>query len=160
MKELPHRTSLASFFNVEKFAGTFVDIDFIHKIVGTLLTKGLLFLFGLAISVVISRTLGPGGRGIYALAITIGTLGVQLGNLGLHSSNTFFVAKNPDLLEKLTANTLCLSFGGGSAIAALLWVAFTIWPDLAPIKGWNLTLALAAIPIGLSYLLLQNLLLG
>lgn len=145
---------------LERLAGNSVDTDFTKKVLATLLTKGLLFFCGLAVSVVISRTLGPGGRGIYALAITIGTLGVQLGNFGLHSSNTFFAAKSPDLIGTLIANTVWLSFGGGATIAGLLWIAFAIWPDWAPIKGWNLTLALIAIPIGLSYLLLQNLLLG
>jgi antigen flippase len=144
----------------QELAKHFIDADFVGKVLSTLATKGLLFVFSIAATVLVTRALGPSGRGIYALAITLSALGVQFGNFGFHSSNTFYVAKNPDLLGKLVANTLCVSLGGGSIIAALLGAAFIVWPHLAPIQGWSLALGLVGIPIGLAYLLLQNLLLG
>lgn len=144
----------------QALAKHFIDADFVVKVLSTLATKGLLFVFSIATTVLVARALGPSGRGIFALAITLSALGVQFGNFGLHSSNTFYVAKSRDLLGKLIANTLCVSLGGGSVIACLLGVGFMVWPHFAPIQGWSLLLGLIGIPIGLTYLLLQNLLLG
>jgi len=145
---------------LEKGASHFIDLDFVFKVGSTLATKGLLFIFSLLMSVIVTRALGPSGRGTYAAAITLAALGVQFGNLGLHVSNTYFVAKDSALLHKLIANTLAVSLGIGSAISLTLWAVFAIWPRSAPVNGWALGLAILGIPVGLSYLLLQNLLLG
>jgi O-antigen/teichoic acid export membrane protein len=145
---------------LERGASHFIDLDFAVKVGSTLATKGLLFLFSLLTSVIVTRALGPAGRGTYAAAITLAALGVQFGNLGLHVSNTYFVAKDSALLHKLIANTLAVSLGLGSAISFTLWAVFTVWPRSAPVNGWALGLAILGIPMGLSYLLLQNLLLG
>ena len=77
--------------SVSKFLGRFqisLPSDFIQKILETFSTRVLLIIFSLATSIIIARSLGPEGRGLYALAITIGTMGVQFTNMGLHSSNT------------------------------------------------------------------------
>ena len=124
----------------QELAKHFIDADFVVKVLSALATKGLLFIFSIAVTVLVTRALGPSGRGIYALAITLSALGVQFGNFGLHSSNTFYVAKNPDLLGKLIANTLCVSLGGGSIIAGLLAAFFMVCPNFAPIQGWSLAL--------------------
>jgi antigen flippase len=110
-------------------------------------------------AVVIARVLGPTGRGFYAVAATVGALGVQFGNLGLHASNTYNVAKDRALLSALIGNTLAVVFMACVA-AVLSGIALSIWPQLSPIHGTLLALALASIPVGLAYLLTQGLLLG
>jgi O-antigen/teichoic acid export membrane protein len=110
-------------------------------------------------AVVIARVLGPAGRGFYAVAATVGALGVQFGNLGLHASNTYNVAKDRALLPALIGNTLAVVFMACVA-AVLSGIALSIWPQLSPIHGTLLALALASIPVGLAYLLTQGLLLG
>jgi len=126
----------------------------------TFATRVLLMGMGLITSVIVARILGPEGRGLYAVAASVGALGVQFGNLGLHASNTYQVAKNQRFLPALLANTLIVSFGLGGFIAAAIWMLFSIWPESAPVQGILLGLSLTYIPFGLGYMLLQNLLLG
>jgi len=134
--------------------------DFIRKVAETFATKLALIGISLITSVIVARTLGPEGRGIYAVATAISAIGVQLGNLGLHASNTYYVARDRKLLPELVSNTLLASFGFGGIGSGLAWLVFFLWPSLAPIQGLILMLALLWIPFGLAYMLLQNLLLG
>jgi O-antigen/teichoic acid export membrane protein len=134
--------------------------DFVRKVAETFATRILLIGIGLISSVIVARILGPEKRGLYAVAGTIGAIGVQLGNLGLHSSNTYYVAKDRTLLPTLVSNTLLFSLIFGSIGTSLTWVVFSIWPHIAPVNGILLTLSLVWIPIGMAYLLLQSLLIG
>lgn len=112
------------------------------------------------ISAVVARILGPEGRGKYAVAVAIGAIGVQLGNIGLHASNSYFVAKDRALLPVLVTNSLFASFVIGGAGAGFVWFFFHLWPRLAPVHGRLLVLGLAWVPLGLAYLLALNLLMG
>jgi O-antigen/teichoic acid export membrane protein len=114
---------------------------------------------GFATAIVISRALGPTGRGFYAVAATIGALGVQFSNLGLHASNMYYVAKDRTLLPTLVGNTLAVVLVAG-VLMFLGGVGFVVWPNLSPIHGTLLLLALISIPAGLAYSLTQGLLLG
>jgi O-antigen/teichoic acid export membrane protein len=137
-----------------------ITSDFVQKVAETFVTRILLIGIGLITSVIIARTLGPEGRGLYAVAATVGAIGVQFGNLGLHASNTYYAARDRTLLPALVGNTIVVSFAFGSLAIALAWITFFFWPNLAPVHGMLLILSLIWIPFGLAYLLLQNLLLG
>jgi O-antigen/teichoic acid export membrane protein len=122
-------------------------------------TRVLIILVTFATAVVIARELGPTGRGLYAVAATLGAIGAQFGNLGLHASNTFYVAKDRALLPALIGNTLAVVLVS-CVIAALCGIGFAFWPNVAPVHGALLLLALASVPFSLAYLLAQGLLLG
>lgn len=132
----------------------------IRAVAETLTTRLLLIVVGLASSVVVTRALGPEGRGLLAVALALGGLGVQFGNLGLHAANTYCVAGRPDRLPQLLANSLLVSFGLGGLVAVVLWGGLSLRPGLVQINGPLLALALLWIPVGLAYLLLQNLMIG
>jgi len=134
--------------------------DFVRKVGEVFFTNVTLILLSLITSVLIARMLGPEGRGIFAIAFSILAIGVQFGNLGLHTSNTYLVAKDVKSLPQLLTNTLVISIGLGGSLAVLTWLIFYFWPSLPPIKGFILTLALGLIPFHLASLLLRNLLLG
>lgn len=134
--------------------------DFIRKVMETYATRILLIGIGLVSAVIVARLLGPQGRGIYAVAAATGALGVQFGNLGLHTSNIYFVARAPESLAPLAGNSLAVSFGLGGLISVILTVVFLLFPNFISLRGSMLFLALAWIPLGLAYLLLQSLLLG
>jgi O-antigen/teichoic acid export membrane protein len=134
--------------------------DFVRKIAETLLTRLLLLAVGLITSVAVARILGPEGRGAYAIAVTIGAIGVQFGNLGLHGANTYNVARKPELLPEIVANTSLVGFGLGTIGAVGGWIVLVLMPGLVPVGGTLLCLALAGIPFGLASLLFQNILLG
>ena len=112
-----------------------------------------------ATAVVISRALGPAGRGFYAVAATIGAIGVQLGGLGMNSSNIYYVSKDRALLPALLGNTLAAGLLACVLVAAA-GVGYIFWPNLAPLGGTLFLLALASVPVGIAYLLMQGLLLG
>jgi O-antigen/teichoic acid export membrane protein len=110
-------------------------------------------------TIISSRVLGPTGRGYYAVAMTLGAIGVQFGNMGLHASNTYFVSKDRGLLPALLGNTLAVVVAA-SVLTAIWGIFVVIFPRFAPIHGLLLLLALVSVPAGLAYLLSQGLLLG
>jgi O-antigen/teichoic acid export membrane protein len=122
-------------------------------------TRLLVVTVTFATAIVIARELGPAGRGLYAVAATLGAIGAQFGNLGLHASNIYYVARDRALLPTLIGNTLAVVLGA-CVIGALGGIALVFWPRLSPIHGMLLLLALASVPVGLAYLLTQGLLLG
>jgi O-antigen/teichoic acid export membrane protein/ubiquinone/menaquinone biosynthesis C-methylase UbiE len=133
---------------------------FMRKVGETFFTRVLSLVVVLIVSVIVARLLGPDGRGIYAVAVTLGTIGVQLANLGLHSSNTYYVARNRRLLPNLVGNALVVSITLGGLGAAVVCVVAQHWCLMASSGGKMLPLVLLFIPLALAYLLLQNLLLG
>jgi O-antigen/teichoic acid export membrane protein len=132
---------------------------FIRQVGETYFTQIAVVLLGFVNSILVTRLLGAEGRGMFAVAMTVAAVGVQLSNLGLHSSNTYRVARDVRLLPVLVANSLAVS--GFAGLAALLAHLLLRWrPDLAPLEDPLLALALLAIPLGLANLLCQNLLIG
>jgi len=122
-------------------------------------TRVLVVAVTFATAVVIARELGPSGRGFYAVAAAVGAIGVQFSNLGLHLSNTYYVARDRALLPALIGNTLAVVFVA-CVVAVLTGVGLVFWPKLSPVHGTLLILALASVPVGLAYLFTQGLLLG
>jgi O-antigen/teichoic acid export membrane protein len=137
-----------------------IPSDLAQKTIETLSTRILLIFFSIVTSIIIARTLGPEGRGLYAIALTVSMLGIQFSNLGLHSSNTFYIARNHNLLSPLLGNSILVSFSFGGLISIILGAFFYWVPEIAPVTNTILYLALIWIPVGLGYLLTQNLLLG
>lgn len=133
---------------------------YLTSIAATFSTKAAGALIGLASSILAARALGPEGRGLFATAATLAMIGMQLANVGLHSSNTYFLAQDKTRLPNLIGNSVaaCAILGSLAAglIAAIAW-AFGLAADL---PRSLLAIALVMIPIGLAYMLLSNLLLG
>lgn len=155
-------SSCCCFIRLSPFTlfGSPIASDFISKVAETFLTRVFLIGVGLITSVIVARILGPDGRGLYAAAAVVGSIGVQFGNLGLHGANTYYASLDRRSLPELVGNTLLVSFAFGGLCAALAWVIFLLFPTLAPLKGILLVLALTWVPFGLAYMLMQNLLLA
>lgn len=140
--------------------GRFDDFQLARDVTATLITKLGLVGLGLISNVLIARALGPEGRGVYVVALTLGAIGVQFGNLGLHASNTYHVARDRRRLPVLFGNSIvvCVFAGLLTAMCAgsIAWLA----PSVVPVHGPLLVLAVGWVPIGLAYLLLQSLLVG
>lgn len=133
--------------------------ELVRKISAVFMTQVLRLLMSFAASVVVARVLGPTNRGFFALASATGALGVQFANLGLHTSNTYFSARDRESLPMLLGNTLVVSFGFGTLVSVALWF-LSRHVGFIGLRGGILVLALLWIPVGLAYLLGQNLLLG
>jgi O-antigen/teichoic acid export membrane protein len=133
---------------------------FIRHVLATYATQIVGLPVSLLTTAIVSRILGPNGRGQYAVATAVAVIGVQVCNLGLHSSNTFLVAKRPHLLSSLLSNSIAMSVALGGIVVGSASLVFWIWPQLAPIHGWLLFLSLISVPVGLLFLLVENLLIG
>ena len=130
-----------------------------RDVLETYIVRILVVVLTFATTVVITRTLGPTGRGFYAVAVTLGAIGVQFSNLGLHASNIYYVSQDRALLPTLIGNTLAVVFVA-CMLVALGAIGFALWPAMSPLRGSLLFLALAFVPISLGYMLTQGLLLG
>ena len=133
---------------------------FLQNVIGSLGSKAVLLALSVVTAVTVTRALGPDGRGLFATAVAMSAIGMQLGNLGLHASNTWAVARDRAILGALVANSLLASaIAGGIVIVGILIVA-AVWPGSLGLSPDLLALALISIPIGIAFLLLQNLFLG
>jgi enterobacterial common antigen flippase len=115
---------------------------------------------GLAAAIVTARALGPDGRGVYVLVVTLAAAVVQVSNLGLHAANTRQVAQDRTLLAPLLANSLWISLllgGVGGLAAAALFGATGYFPEVPPAALWFVA---ALAPATLFVLLGLNLLVG
>jgi O-antigen/teichoic acid export membrane protein len=133
--------------------------QFVRQVSETYLTQLFVVALGFVNSILVTRILGPEGRGLFAVANTLSATGVQLGNLGLQSSNTYYVSRDPRKLFVLLGNSLVVSAGCG-IVMLVVFLLLQLRPEIAPIRGTLLTLTFLAVPAGLASLLLQNLLIG
>ncbi|MFO0703093.1 MAG: flippase [Candidatus Andersenbacteria bacterium] len=84
---------------------------------------------GIVVSIIIARTLGPQGKGIYSLLLLVPTLLLTFGNLGLNVSNVYFYGKRGAKASDLAAN----SFWAALVLGLLAVGAFALLsPLLAP----------------------------
>jgi O-antigen/teichoic acid export membrane protein len=156
-EEKPKQSSTA----IPEVAGTPAwSSDFVRRVWETYATQIGVLGLGVFINVIAARILGPARCGQYAVAVAIGAAGVQLGNMGLHTSNTYVIAKDRQLLHVLLANSLVISALIGVVAATVTGFLFVLRPAFAPINGTLLVLSLVWIPIGLAQLLAQGLLVG
>jgi len=126
-----------------------------------LLAKLCVLVFGAATSVILARTLGPAGRGSLAAVYALITLVVQLGTFGIASANPYFAAREPHLRARIAGNSLWLAGVLGPALAALLFTVKLLAPSALGGIGWaELSLGMLAVPIMLSSLFLQSILLA
>src|SRR4051794_26850023 len=94
----------------------------------SLITRSLLFGMGMVISIVTVRLLGTTGRGLIAVAATIGLLGAQFGHLGLHAAHTYYLAQDRRLLPSVFGNSLLVAAVCGGGTALLAGIVFTCVP--------------------------------
>ncbi|MDE2376697.1 oligosaccharide flippase family protein [Bradyrhizobium sp.] len=90
----------------------------IHTYAEMLLARGLAILGSFGVAILTARMLGPVDRGRYYYIVTLAAVGVQIASLGIHSSNTYLIARTPALLAQIMANTLWIAVVGGVAAAA------------------------------------------
>jgi len=88
------------------------------------------FIIRLIKSIVLTRILGPTGRGIYGLFITLPNIMVSFGNLGIGLGNVYLVANRRYSLKKIFGNTLLVVLILGPILSWLGFITFS--------RGWLL----------------------
>ena len=134
--------------------------DFFHKVGETFLFRISTMVLTLIVSMIVARTLGPSGYGIYGTAIALGLLFVQFGHLGFGASNTYMSAKSKEYLPQLIGNSLVVALIAGSLIVSIMLLIFWLQPSWIPISGNLFYYSLLWIFPGLLVLFCQSILLG
>jgi O-antigen/teichoic acid export membrane protein len=88
-----------------------------HTYAAMLFARGLAILGSLGVAILTARILGPADRGRYYYVVTLALVGVQFASLGIHSSNTYLIARTPTLLAQIMANTVWIATLGGITAA-------------------------------------------
>lgn len=128
----------------------------------TFIARVLNLFLGIITSVLLTRLLGPEGKGIYTMAALLPALVVTFGNLGIGPATVYYVAKGHYPHREILGNNivLALAIGALGVLAGLIVALFfhqSVFPEVAQTY---LLLALALIPVNLLSTYLQNILLG
>lgn len=84
-------------------------------------------------SIIVARSLGPAGKGVFQLVVLTHTLLATLGNLGLASANSFLIAKGHYSLAEVGRHAVWLGAGLGLAVLLVAAGAARLLPaSLAP----------------------------
>src|SRR2546421_6960276 len=92
-----------------------------RPIAGIRATNVSVLMLGIITSVVLNRTLGPDGKGLYATLLTTSQLIVMLASLGLGKSVTFHLANRGHKQQSVFGVFLCINL-----MAVILCLAFAI----------------------------------
>ncbi len=123
---------------------------FLHSFSLRLFSVGLVVVAALGNQTLISRLLGPEGKGHYTLlSTTVRLLGVVFGE-AFARSNPYFVGRDPKKLAPLSTNTLCYGMAVFFFLSGifLCGARFSLWPDAGgPSLLWLLAFWVAALTV-------------
>jgi len=110
-------------------------------------------LLSLVAGIILARTLGPGGRGQYALALLGPSLIVLVANLGVSNALTYHLARRTFQVDQLIGQVIPLALIlGGIATAVFIVVIALFGRGLLPGVPLNLVfIAAASVPLALFF---------
>ena len=128
----------------------------------TFITRVLTLILGLAGSVIIARSLGPEGKGVYALAVLLPSLIVTFTNLGIGQAGIYYIGRGEYSPREIFGNNVMLSvvLGVFSIIIGGIIVFFFRDPVFSDISRRYLLLTLVLIPLNLFFSYTNMILLG
>lgn len=130
----------------------------LHTFVSLTTIVGLRFL----ITVLIVRTLGPVGQGIYYLLITFYSLTLQIMSLGVQTANSVFLSKRQHGLSEIHTATVALAVLLG-LVTALVYFILSPLIHTTLLKGIDVSygwLVIAVFPFGLYTFFWQGIMIG
>jgi O-antigen/teichoic acid export membrane protein len=108
-------------------------VTFARNVSITFGARIVIVLASLVTSVIMARTLGPSGKGLFSLAVLVSGLVFIALNMGVGSASGYFLGRKKIPLERLAGNWLTLSVViGGAALAVSLALAPVIVPRFVP----------------------------
>lgn len=108
-------------------------------------------LLSMVSQIIITRVLGPAGKGLYAFLVQIPTVLVPLCSLGLNYANTYYIAKDPANGKKAVGSSIAMAVTLGGAMALILGLSYLGLRNgyMQAVTSQQLGLILLAIPFGL-----------
>lgn len=120
--------------------------------VASVFVKGAVFAFSAVASIVISRVLGPAGRGEYFVIVTVAIAAQSLGHLSVEQAGISMFSRSVTAPATLatTVTAVALMSGIAAGAAAFLIVSL-LGPDVMPISSYTLlAVALLGVPTGIA----------
>ena len=127
----------------------------------TLATRVLMIVNSVVAGIMVARWLGAKGVGELAVInVAVATI-VQLGSLGLPSSNTYFIAQDKTHFRSAAINSLIIALGLGSILAVGLSAIDSFRPDwFGFVSSELISIASISIPFQLGAIIGLNILLA
>ncbi|HVO76625.1 MAG TPA: oligosaccharide flippase family protein, partial [Candidatus Bathyarchaeia archaeon] len=126
-------------------------MTFARNVSYTVAARIVIILAGLLTSIIMARTLGPAGKGLFSLAVLVSGMVFIALNLGVGTASGFFLGRKKFSLEELAGNWLSLSFVIGlGALAVGLALSGVLVPRYVPSVSLRLVvIALFATPLSM-----------
>ncbi len=136
--------------------------EFVKGTTVTITSNLINLLVGMVSSIILARCLGPEGRGIYALAMLLPSLIINLGNLGIGPATVYYVARREFRPQVVLGNNILLSLAisGICVIAGLITILFfgeTLFPGIPHLF---LLISLFLIPVEIVFSNVRHIFLG
>jgi len=128
-------------------------------------TRVIVFVFGFITFIIITRVLGPEGKGIYSLVLLVPALMLNFGNFGIGSANVYFTGKKKYKIQDIISNSLISAILFGSFLIVLFGVLlqfsffqkFIHYDQLPHLYLW---IVVFSIPVSLLLGFFQNIIRG
>jgi len=91
------------------------------------ITQVLVCAIAAVTSIIVSRVLGPSGKGIYSLAVTIPTIVAMLSTMGMNSASVYLLGKKTGHQGSILGNVLVYSLAAGTLISGLCFALMPFW---------------------------------
>jgi O-antigen/teichoic acid export membrane protein len=134
---------------------------FVRSSSTTLIFKMIAMICGFGVSILIGRVLGPEGRGVYGLVMTIIVLSSSFGLFGFSGANAYLISRDLNRAKALGVQSLFVGALGFIITAAIIYIINTNWPSI--LGGLNKPLfwiTLSLVPMYLWGYLFSNAYLG
>lgn len=132
-------------------------LPFVKNVIHTLASKWVTILIGIIPVMLVTRGLGPIDKGKYSLIIsTIGIL-MQLSTVGLHTSNTYKVSKDRNLLPKLFTNSIFWIVLSASIVSSAFYIFNLVYPSKINMFEGGLVFVVVGTYMSLANIIGQNL---
>ena len=102
-------------------------LRFIDSTVILVVTQSFSLVIGFVVSVIVSRTLGPEGKGVFSLLLGLGTILFGISNLGLGYASQYFISRNPETARTHFANVLFFPLAAAVLVIGGFYVGFPSW---------------------------------
>jgi len=109
-----------------------------------------ILLFGMGVQIIIARTLGPAGKGLFSLTVAVAVTLATIVHLSLATGNSHFMGRYPSERRALVGNSFLMAFVWGAivtvaALALRQKVPLEYQPKISP-QLWGMALV-AIIPL-------------
>jgi O-antigen/teichoic acid export membrane protein len=123
-------------------------LSFIRNVTITFATKIFLFVISLITSIVVARSLGPEGKGLFSLAILAAAFTFNATNLGIGMGSGYFLGRRKVPLDELAGTWLSLSLVIGMSVLVLseLLAPYLVPLLLPSVAVWLVAVTLLRVP--------------